>query len=321
MTRPSTIVTTVTLPDQQLLEDLQPLPDGIAAGVWDLSSPPVGVDLSEIDAVVLPYLNAGAVLDSLREVPSLKLVHTQTTGYDGVPDAVTERVAIASASGVHASGTAELAVGLMLASLRGLDIAARDQRDRVWRSERRLSLADRRVLLVGVGGIGNEIADRLRPFEVELTRVGSSARDDEHGHIHSSTELVTLAADADVLVVVTPLTERTTHMIDAAVLAAMPTGALVVNVGRGAVVDSEALTSEVVSGRLRCAIDVFDPEPIPADHPLWDSENALISPHLGGNTSAFYPRMVALLKTQLAALSRGERPRNLVQDGPFSGRS
>jgi phosphoglycerate dehydrogenase-like enzyme len=321
MTTRSTIVTTVTLPDRQLLEDLQPLPDGMAAGVWDLSSPPVGVDLSEIDAVVLPYLNAGAVLGALRQVPSLKLVHTQTTGYDGVPGAVTEEVAIASASGVHAAGTAELAVGLMLASLRGLDVAARDQPDHVWRSERRLSLADRRVLLVGVGGIGNEIANRLRPFEVKLTRVGSSARDDEHGHVHSSAELVALAAETDVLVVVTPLTERTRHLIGAEVLAAMPRGALVVNVGRGPVVDSEALTAEVVSGRLSCAIDVFDPEPIPADHPLWDAENALISPHVGGNTSSFYPRMVALLRAQLEALSRGERPSNLVQDGPFGRRS
>jgi phosphoglycerate dehydrogenase-like enzyme len=106
-------------------------------------------------------------------------------------------------------------------------------------------------------------------------------------------------------------------MINAHVLAALPSGALVVNVARGAVVDSDALTAEVVKGRLKCAIDVFDPEPIPADHPLWTAENALITPHIGGNTSAFYPRVVKLLKKQMKAFALGEVPDNLVQRGPF----
>lgn len=109
----------------------------------------------------------------------------------------------------------------------------------------------------------------------------------------------------------------THHLVNAEVLAALPDGALVVNVGRGAVLDSEAMTAEVVSGRLRAALDVFDPEPVPVDHPLWHAEGALISPHLGGNTTAFMPRMVALLRDQLAALAAGKRPANLAQPGPF----
>jgi phosphoglycerate dehydrogenase-like enzyme len=318
MVNDSLIVKTVTVPDEELLAALQPIPEGLTALVWDLHGDPVGTDLAAIDAVVLPYINASEAFGQLARVPQLKLVHTQSTGYDGVREAVGPGVAVASASGVHAAATAELAVALALASLRGIDLAARDQHLGLWRSERRLSLADRRVLLVGVGGIGTEIARRLLPFEVELTMVGSSARDDADGHIHGTDELLTLAASAEVVIVITPLSDQTLHLIDARVLAALPDGALVVNVGRGAVIDSDALTAEVVSGRLSCAIDVFDPEPIPADHPLRFADRALITPHVGGNTSAFYPRIVKLLNRQFEAFARGERPENLVQPGPFA---
>lgn len=126
-----------------------------------------------------------------------------------------------------------------------------------------------------------------------------------------------LAAAHDVLITVTPLTPSTHHLIGPRVLAALPDGALVVNVGRGAVVDTAALTAEVVSGRLACALDVVDPEPLPADHPLWSTENALITPHVGGNASAFEPRIIKLLDRQLQALAAGARPANLVQNGPF----
>ncbi|MCU1440079.1 MAG: hydroxyacid dehydrogenase [Rhodoglobus sp.] len=312
------MIRTITIPDAPLLEALRPAPETLRLVEWNLRGDPVGVDRDDIDAVILPYIDAGSVLASLSLLPNLKLVQTQTTGYDGVREAVGEHVAVATASGVHAAATAELAIGLMLASLRGIDVAARDQHDGVWRAERRLSLADRRVLLVGVGGIGGEIAKRLEPFEVELTRVGSSARDDEHGHIHGAEELPALAANAEVVVVITPLTEATRNLIDATVLAALPDGALVVNVARGPVVDSAALTAEVVSGRLKCAIDVFDPEPIPAGHPLWTAKNALITPHIGGNTSAFEPRIRRLIREQLAILEAGGTPKNLVQPGPFA---
>lgn len=310
-------VSTVTVPDHDLLGKLSPVADGLDIAMWDFQGEPDGVSLDQVDAVILPYVGAGAVLHRLADVPHLQLVQTQTTGYDGVPEAVGPDVAIASASGVHAASTAELAIGLMLASLRGIDIAARDQRAGIWRSERYLSLADRRVLIVGAGGIGNEIAKRLASFEVELTRVGRSARDDELGHVHAVAELTSLATTADVLVVITTLSDDTKGLIGADVLANLPDGALVVNVARGAVVDSAALTAEVVSGRLRCAIDVFDPEPLPAGHPLWLAENALVTPHLGGNTSAFEPRILKLLTRQLAALAAGEAPANLVQRGSF----
>lgn len=311
-------VRTVSFPDQQLLADLSPLPEGLRGLVWDLKSDPDGGTHSEIDGVILPYIDASAVLGSLAQVEDLKFVQTQSTGYDGVVEAAGPAAGVATASGVHAAATAELAVGLILAKLRGIDQSVRDQQSGLWRPERRQSLADRRVLLLGVGGIGQEIARRLEPFEVTLTRVGSSARTDEFGQVHDSVELTALAATHDILVSVLPLNQQTHQLVGEEVLAALPDGTLVVNVGRGSVVDTAALTKEVLSGRLQCALDVVDPEPLPQDHPLWSTPNALITPHVGGNASAFQPRILKLLRQQLEALAAGQSPANLVQSGPFA---
>ncbi|MBX7443888.1 MULTISPECIES: 2-hydroxyacid dehydrogenase [unclassified Arthrobacter] len=310
------LVQTVSFPEPQLLASLSPLPEGLHGVVWDMQGAPDETHGS-IDGVILPYINAGAVLGNLGKVPDLKFVQTQSTGYDGVREAAGPAAAVANASGVHAAATAELAVGLILAKLRGIDQAVRDQQTENWAPQRRQSLADRRVLLLGVGGIGQELARRLEPFEVGITRVGSTARTDEHGHVHSSADLEALARDHDILVSVLPLNTGTEHLVNAQVLAALPDGALVVNVGRGPVIDTEALTAEVVSGRLHCALDVVDPEPLPKGHPLWSTDNALITPHVGGNASAFEPRILKLLKRQLEALAAGETPANLVQEGPF----
>ncbi|MDQ0825998.1 phosphoglycerate dehydrogenase-like enzyme [Arthrobacter sp. B2I5] len=311
------LVRTVSFPEPQLLADLSPLPEGLRGVVWDMKDEP-GEELGGIDGVILPYIDAGAVLGSLAKVPDLKFAQTQSTGYDGVCEAAGPGAAVANASGVHAAATAELAVGLILAKLRGIDQAVKDQQIESWKPQRRQSLADRKILLLGIGGIGKELARRLEPFEVTVTRVGSSARTDADGQVHGPEELVELAAGHDILVSVLPLNDKTHHLVGRDVLAALPHGALVVNVGRGAVVDTDALTREVVSGRLQCAIDVVDPEPLPAGHPLWSAENALITPHIGGNASAFEPRILKLLKRQLEALAAGETPANLVQEGPFA---
>ncbi|WP_284976794.1 2-hydroxyacid dehydrogenase [Arthrobacter sp. efr-133-TYG-104] len=311
------LVRTVSFPDSRLLADLSPLPGGLRGVVWDMKDEPAE-ELGGIDGVILPYIDAGAVLGSLGKVPDLKFVQTQSTGYDGVREAAGPGAAVANASGVHAAATAELAVGLILAKLRGIDQAVKNQQIESWKPQRRQSLADRKVLLLGIGGIGKELARRLEPFEVAITRVGSTARTDADGQVHGPEDLVALAADHDILVSVLPLNDNTHHLVGRDVLAALPDGALVVNVGRGAVVDTDALTREVVSGRLQCAIDVVDPEPLPAGHPLWSAENALITPHIGGNASAFEPRILKLLKQQLEALATSQSPANLVQKGPFA---
>ncbi|WP_026550900.1 2-hydroxyacid dehydrogenase [Arthrobacter sp. Br18] len=312
-------ISTLTVPSLELRDALAGSSPDIRVVHWNLSSDPEGVARGDIDAVVLPYGGGGDPGPALASVPQLKLVQTQSTGYDGVPELVSSGTAIATAAGVHAAATAELAVGLALASLRGIDVAVRNQQRAVWDSRRYAGLADRRVLLVGVGGIGVEIQRRLEPFEVVLTRVGSSARDDASGHVHAGDELAGLAPHHDVVIVITPLSDATRGLISREVLAAMPDGALLVNVARGPVVDTEALTKEVAAGRLRAAIDVVDPEPLPADHPLWKLEGAIITPHVGGNTGAFWPRIVRLLDQQIRLLGKGEAPVNLVQAGPWAG--
>jgi phosphoglycerate dehydrogenase-like enzyme len=311
------MITTMTVPSGELLQALAPSAGGIRLAVWDFEGDPVGVDPGEVDAAVLPYTGNPDLRSALPRAGALRFVHTQTTGYDGVPDLVGPGVGIATASGVHAAATAELAVGLALASLRGIDDAVRNQREGLWRPQRYPGLADRRVLLVGVGGIGHEIMRRLETFEVSITRVGSEARDDRYGHVHAGSELEALAPGHDLLILITPLTDATRGLVSAAVLAALPDGALVVNVARGPVVDTDALTREVLSGRLKAAIDVVDPEPLPAGHPLWQAPGAIISPHVGGNTGAFWPRIVRLLADQLRLLDSGSAPKNLVQGGPW----
>lgn len=319
MSASSRPVRTLTVPDADLLQALQPLPPGLSAAVWDLVDDPVGVSPDDVDAVVLPYATGTGWEAALARVPRLALVQTQSTGYDGIREMVGPHTGIATAAGVHAAATAELAVGLMLASLRGIPEAVRNQERQLWNPARWPGLADRRVVLLGVGGIGAEIARRLRLFDVDLVRVGTRARVDDEGRVHAASELPALAGAAEVLVVITPLNDATRHLVSADILAALPDGALVVNVARGAVIDNEALTREVVSGRLRAALDVVDPEPLPAGHPLWNAPNALLTPHVGGNTGAFPPRIRQLLRRQVERLARGEAPENLVVPGPWAG--
>src|SRR5918911_5211300 len=268
--------------------------------------------------VVLPYVGASAVLGGLAELPSLRVVQTLTAGYENVLPHVPDGVTLATAAGVHDTSTAELAVGLAVAALRGFPDFVRAAERGVWASGTRPALADRRVLLVGTGGVGSAIAARLAPFEVEVTRVGTRARDDDRGHVYASEELPDLLPRHEVVVLATPLTDATKGMVDAAFLAAMPDGALLVNVSRGPVVVTDALVAELEAGRLFAALDVTDPEPLPSDHPLWRAPNVLISPHVGGDTTAFPPRARALLKDQLERFAAGRPLRNVVA-GPGTG--
>ena len=316
MSSPLTVETpVVTLPDADWAETVAPLVEGFQTAVWDVDSPPAGVarDLGRVRAVVLPYMSVHGALDRLAELPGLALVQTLTTGYDGLPEQVPAHVSLATAAGIHDASTAELAVGLVLASLRGIDDAVRDAEQGRWRHRTRLSLADRRVLVVGVGGVGTAVVDRLAPFEVEITRVASSARTDERGQVHGTDELGSLLPQAEVVILVTPLTPATRGFVDAAFLAAMPDGALLVNVGRGPVVDTAALLAELRRGRLRAALDVVDPEPLPEGHPLWGAPGLLLVPHVGGDTSAMRPRALALLRDQLARLRSGAPLLNVVR--------
>ena len=297
----------VALPDQRLIDALKPL-DGVELLLWDLTGPaPEG----RLDLLVPPYMGKPAALAALEGV-DVGLVQSQSIGYDGVAQVLPAGVAFANAAGVHETSTAELAVGMMIASQRGLPDFVRNQGTGTWDNTQRPSLADRRVLLVGYGGVGKAIEARLLPFETEVTRMASRSREDGTGTIHGIDALYEQLPLHEIVVVSVPLSEATEGLVDAKFLAAMPDGALLVNVARGPVADTDALLAETSGGRLRAALDVTDPEPLPADHPLWTAPGVLITPHVGGASSAMFPRMVKLVRKQIGILLDGGEPVNVV---------
>jgi phosphoglycerate dehydrogenase-like enzyme len=225
-----------------------------------------------------------------------------------MPDGVT----LCNGRGIHDTSTAELAVTLLLSSLRGIPDFVRAQGRHQWAAGWRPALADRTVLIVGYGAVGEAIERRLEPFEVDVVRVARRARDG----VHAIEELPGLLPTADVVVLVVPLTEQTRGLVDAGFLAAMKEGALLVNVARGAVVDTEALLEALDCGRVHAALDVTDPEPLPEDHALWDAPNLLISPHVGGASSAMWPRAHRLVRDQLHRYAAGE-PLHNVMSGEY----
>ncbi|MDQ0029670.1 phosphoglycerate dehydrogenase-like enzyme [Arthrobacter bambusae] len=297
----------VCLPDQKLLEAMEPSAD-VEFVVWDLTGP---APADNVDLLVPPYMGRPDALAALDGVP-VRLVQSQSIGYDGVAEVLPSGCVFANAAGVHETSTAELALGMMIASQRGIPDFVRNQATGTWASGQRPSLADRRVLLVGYGGVGKAIEARLLPFETQVTRLASRERDDENGHVFGIDALYEQLPLHEIVVVSVPLSEHTRKLVDARFLAAMQDGALLVNVARGPVADTEALLRETSSGRLRAALDVTDPEPLPADHPLWTVPGVLITPHVGGASSAMFPRMVRLIKKQIALLLAGEPPVNVV---------
>lgn len=294
-----------TVADPALLEGVAGLLDGVRLRLWDLSDAPADPD--EITVVVPPYQSESR-LDLLGELANLRLLQTLTAGYETVLPHLPPGVALANAVGVHDASTSELAVGMAIAALRGLPAFVRAQDRARWQPEQRRSLADRRVLVVGYGGVGRAVAARMLPFETSVTAVASRARPTgpDGVVVHGVDELSALLPQHDVVVLTVPLSDATRGMVDADFLAAMPDGALLVNVARGAVVDTAALVAELRAGRLQAALDVTDPEPLPADHQLWGSPGVLISPHVGGATTAMAPRAVALLSKQLRRIWAGE---------------
>ena len=298
----------VSVPDAALRAALGDPPPGVDVIEWDVSGP---APVPSIDIVVVPYMRAAQVMASLRDVAT-QLIQSQSIGYDGVAAILPPGRVFANAASVHEASTAELTVALILAAQRGIpDFVRAAERGR-WAPAFHESLADRTVLLVGYGGVARAVEDRLRPFEVTIVRTAHTARHDDRGPIHAVSSLPTLLPEADVVVVAVPLTDETTHLVDDAFLSHMRDGSLLVNVARGRVADTGALVRVAQSGRLRLALDVVDPEPLPADHPLYALDNVLITPHIGGVTSAMLPRMARLVERQITRMQQGEPPLNVV---------
>ncbi|WP_328482035.1 2-hydroxyacid dehydrogenase [Streptomyces sp. NBC_00377] len=283
------------------------LPGGLPVAVWEgTGDPPADESLAEVEFFVIPYGRTDVAAALLPRMPRLRVVQSLSAGVDELVKHIPAGVVLCNAKGVHDASTAELAVTLALASLRGIPGFVRAQDTEQWQSGFHPALADRTVLLVGYGSIAAAAEDRFTPFECDILRVARTARTAARGPVHALSDLPELLPRADIVVLTVPLTDDTRGMVDADFLALLPDGALLVNVSRGAVVETDALLAELRTGRLSTALDVTDPEPLPAGHPLWHAPNTLISPHVGGNSSAFLPRALRLIRTQLLRYDAGE---------------
>lgn len=301
----------VSVPTERLAADLGPLPEGVELVVWPMDGP---APRDRFDMVVPPYMTMTDVIERVRGV-QIGLLQSQSIGYEGMDELLPDGLPFANAASVHETSTAELALALTLAAQRQIPEFVRAQDQHSWKARFSESLADRRVTLLGFGGVGKAIAARLAGFEVELTAVASRARVEYGIAVHEIADLHDVLARTEILIASLPGGDATRHVLDAAALAALPEGALVVNVGRGPLIDTDALVAEVRSGRLRAALDVTDPEPLPEDHPLWSLPGALVVPHVGGASSAMTPRITRLIRRQIERLAAGEPPLNVVIGG------
>lgn len=268
--------------------------------------------VTDVRFYVPPYQMGPSIGEVLGRMSSLEVVQTLSAGVDNVRSRIPDGVTLCNGRGIHDTSTAELTLALILSSLRGIPDFVRQQDRREWSPGWRPALADKRVLLVGYGAIGEAIEARLRPFETEVVRVARTARDG----VHPVEELPDLLPDADVVVLIIPLTDATRGLVDAGFLARMKDGALLVNVARGAVVVTDDLVAALGTGRITAAIDVADTEPLPPESPLYDAPGLLISPHVGGASSAMWPRAHRLVRDQLHRFAAGE-PLHNVMSGEY----
>lgn len=265
---------------------------------------------------VPPFLAGGEAVALLHELPDLAVVQLLSAGADAWVGRVPAGVTLCDARGVHDPSTAEWVVAAILSQLRAFPAMARAQARRQWAYDEVAptdELAGKRVLIVGAGSIGTALRDRLTPFEVEFTLVARTARPEQG--VHGVDELPRLLPQADVVVLLVPLTEQTRGLVDETFLAAMRDGALLVNAARGPVARTDVLVAELATGRISAALDVTDPEPLPADHPLWEMPNVLLTPHVAGSVRGLLPRAYRLVGQQIRRFAAGEPPRNVVVDG------
>ena len=268
-------------------------------------------DLSEINFYVPSYMGGAAALSYAAKMPNLKVLQMPNAGYDDALAYVRPGLTLCNASGVHDASTAELAVGLALASRRGFPEFIRDQIAGTWDHRRFTSLSDSNIGVIGFGSIGKQVVKNLSGFDVNVTSFSKSGRD---GSVKIE-ELDKHLPNLDIVILILPLTDESRHMFNQERLAKMKDGALIINVARGPIIETDALIAELNSGRLFAALDVTDPEPLPAGHRLWSAKNLLLVPHVGGNSTAFEPRARRLVESQLALLADGKTLNNIVAKG------
>ncbi len=301
-------MTVVCLPDQQAIELLGAVPEGVELIVWDgEQSKPDGLERTEF--WVPKVEDEGDLPTMFAAMPAMKVMQLTSAGVENLVGRIPDSVSLCTAGGVHGSSVAELVLLLILASQRRLPHFIDAQRAGRWDLVQGDDLRDKRVLIIGAGDLGRQTARRLVGFDAVPVMVATSARDGVHG----IDELAELLPGADVVVLTLPLTRQTTGLVDAGFLARMPDGALLVNVARGQIVDTDALLAELNAGRLRAGLDVMDPEPLPDGHPLFSAPNVIITPHAAGHVKQAGPRAFALVNDQLRRYLAGQPLLNVIR--------
>jgi phosphoglycerate dehydrogenase-like enzyme len=298
------------------------------ADVWT-GGEPLPESAADVEFVVIPFGTAGERLTRiLHSLPKLKVVQLFSAGADHVIPAVPAGVTLCNARGAHTAATAEWTVGVIVAALRQFPRFAIAQHEGRWDTAYSEGVAGNHVLIVGYGSIGEAVERRLAGWEVTIDRVARTARPAMPANlatsadpgtpatpvVHGMTDLPALLPKADIVVILVPTTGDTRNMVDAKFLAAMKDRALLVNAARGAIVDAVALLAELTSGRLRAALDVTAPEPLPAGHPLWSAPGLLLTPHVGGAVHEAGKRAYAVVIPQLARYVAGEPLHNVIGD-------
>jgi len=262
----------------------------------------------------------------------VRLVLSLMAGTEWIPSTVGPHVTICNARGAHNISTAEWTVASILAMLKYFPLYLDVQRSGQWKRRFEASahyasitgdsrplyppvmleeLTGKTALLVGYGSIGREIERMLAPFNVDLLRVARGARSDPT--VHAVGDLDSLLPQAHVVILILPSTAESHRLIGARQLALMRQGTLLVNAARGPIVDTDALVAALNEGRIRAALDVTDPEPLPDGHPLWSCPNLLLTPHVGGSSPQFAARSLRIASGELRRYMAGEQLQNVVQ--------
>jgi len=260
---------------------------------------PAQSQLEDIEFYAPSYMVGIKTFEVIAKMKNLKTVHYSQAGYEDILPHIPSHVILCNASGLHDVSTSELAVGLTIASRRGFAEFMDNQKNGIWQRRRKPALADSHVGIIGYGNIGKRIASLLEMFETKVTAFSRSGAD---GAVKIS-EFDNYLPDLDVIILILPLTNESKNFINADRIKKMKDGATLINLARGAIVDTDALVAELNTGRITAGLDVTDPEPLPKGHPLWSAPNLIITPHVGGDSAAFDPRARKMVQEQLKRLA------------------
>jgi phosphoglycerate dehydrogenase-like enzyme len=302
----------VWLPEHDAVSLMGGLPAGLVADVWT-GGEQLPDSADEVEVVVLPYGVPSARIPVLAKLPRLRLIQLMSAGAENIIPFVPSGVTLCNARGAHDPAVAEWITAVILAQVRQLPRFLAAQQAGTWDPVRSESLAGKTVLIVGYGSIGEAVERRLAPFGVTIERIARRPRPGVP-RVISMDGLPEVLPRADIVILLVPVTPATTGLVDAHFLARLHDGALLVNAARGSIVDTAALLAELSSGRLRAALDVTDPEPLPEGHPLWSAPGLLLTPHVAGAMTTTMSQVMALVKDQLARYAAGEPLRHVVGD-------